>query len=257
MVSASPSSQGSSFRLPMLLLPASKRDDLQTLYGFCRAVDDAVDDAATPEQALANIAFWEHASRAIFDDTLPVEHSLIGQMRAAHHRRGFKPEHIAGLLASMRMDAEGRMLHPSLALLKEYCYGAASCVGLLSMRIFGVAGEDADAFAYNLGMAMQMTNILRDIEVDARNGRVYLPESMNFYALHAYATVFYAAAFDHSRKLPSRRIAPALAMRDVYAAYHRHLELNGFQPPADGRITLGFGEKLRIGARAFGYLISR
>lgn len=257
MVNTAPPSKGSSFRLPMLLLPAQKRADLLTLYAYCRAVDDAVDDAASPEQALDNIAFWESASRAIFDDALPAQHPVIEDMRKAHQRRGFKPEHIEGLLASMRIDAEGRMVGPSLALLKDYCYGAASCVGLLSMRIFGCEGEDADAFAFNLGMGMQMTNILRDIEVDALNGRVYLPASMNFYALHAYATVFYDAAFEHSRTLPSRRIAPALAMRDVYYTYHRRLEKNGYQPPKDGRISLAFGEKLRIGLRAISYLISR
>lgn len=255
MVTSSHSAQGSSFRLPMLLLPADKRRDLQTLYAYCRAVDDAVDDAASTEEALANITFWERASAAIFDDALPIEHPLIGQMREAHLRRGFAPEHIDDLLASMRMDAEGKMHRPSLAQLKEYCHGAACCVGLLSMRIFGCEGDDADKFAAHLGMSMQLTNILRDVEVDAAKGRVYLPEGMSIPALHAYATSCYGGAFQRGRTLPQRKIAPALAMRDVYYAYHLRLKRLDYQPPADGRITLSFWEKLRIGARALGYLL--
>lgn len=258
MVEAHPdSAKGSSFRLPMLLLPRSRRGDLQTLYAFCRAVDDAVDEAADTDAALQNIAFWEAAAPAIFDDSLPAPHPLIGRMRDAHHRRGFRREHIDGLLASMRMDAEGRMRHPTPEMLDRYCYGAASCVGLLSMRIFGCEGEDADKFAFDLGMAMQMTNILRDVRVDAEKGRIYLPEGVSAEALHTYASVFYGSAYHHSRCLPPRRIAPALAMRDVYYAYHRRLKRNGFRPPENGKIKLPLWEKLWILAGTLIYLLPR
>lgn len=244
--------KGSSFRLPLLLLPRQKREDMQVLYAYCRALDDTVDDAPDHEAALHQLAFWEGETAAICGDGIPT-HPIAIAMAELHQRVGFRPQDLWDMLASMRMDAEGKMQAPSSETLERYCYGAASCVGLLSMRVFGCEGETADRFAYVLGQALQLTNILRDRKVDAEKNRDYLPHGQSPQDLTAKAHGYFAEAEKLAEYLPTRSIAPALAMRDVYRFYLDWLEKHDFQAPIDGKIHLNWLKKWQLGWRAAGY----
>ena len=268
--------QGSSFHLPMYLLPREKREALFALYAICRVLDDAVDDAQTADAALKNIALWEARIADLFAGQTS-DDPLMTALGVAHQRFHFNPKHFADMFIALRMDAEGKMLYPTRAELERYCYGVASCVGLLSMQIFGPTGEHAERFAVSLGHALQLTNMLRDVITDARIGRVYLPREWVEQAgltpllppallsqpevLHPVygqlaeaARARFVVADAHGQHLPARHIAPALAMRDVYAAYWNRLAARNFMPPESGKLPLGAGTKLKLFSRMGSYL---
>lgn len=266
--------QGSSFHAAMLLLPKGKRKALLTLYAVCRVLDDAVDDA--PDHATARSALdgWQAEMDAVFADGLPVT-ALAQDFQEAHQHYGFHKDDMEAMLDALRMDAEGRMCRPPLALLERYCYGVASAVGLLSMRIFGDASDHARPFAIALGHALQRTNILRDVRRDAAMGRIYLPQEWleqpltpaqlqedaapvhTACRLAEQAREYFLQADSHGQHLPPRAIAPALAMRDVYALYWRKLAQRNWESPADGRIPLSTAEKAHLASRAGHYMLGR
>lgn len=269
--------RGSSFHLPMWLLPKAKRDALFALYAVCRGLDDAVDDAPNLASAEAALNEWERALNNVLSGA-PVSHPLLQAMAAAHGQFHFDPQYFHDMFGALRMDAHGKMLYPSSVELEDYCYGVACCVGLLSMQIFGCTSQHAKPFAVALGHALQLTNILRDVVVDARIGRVYLPHewveactdktlplpaallhdtpSLRD-AYHMLATAAHAKfleADQHARHLPPRDIAPALAMRDVYANYWRQLKAQDFMPAETGKLPIGPLGKLTLIARMASYL---
>lgn len=265
--------RASSFHTPMLLLPRQKRQDMQVLYAFCRALDDAVDDAPDKATALRNLDEWEQEIDRIFLERTP-QHPIARAFLTMHARIQFAQTDVRDMLASMRMDAEGKMYYPALGELERYCYGAASCAGLMSMRIFGCEGEEARHFAIHLGHALQLTNIGRDILADARQERIYLaaewvpgtqPSASEILAdttlvapaLHHLSNAaqrHYTAVEHYARMLPVRAIAPALAMRDVYRHYHFQLKQRGHVPPGSGKLRVTAGQRGRMTLRAIGYL---
>lgn len=267
--------QGSSFHAAMLLLPKRKRKALLTLYALCRTLDDVVDDAPDAATAQTDLAAWRAELDNVFTDGLPLT-ELAQDFQHAHTHYVFNAADMDAMLDALTMDAEDRMRRPTHAELDRYCYGVASAVGLMSMRIFGCEGEDANAFAIALGHALQRTNILRDVQVDAAIGRVYLPaewtDEQDTPALLATdpsstqqacrrladeAAEYFRIADNHGQHLPARAIAPALAMRDVYAAYWRALNARNWQPPADGNIKLGAAQKASLAQRAGGYMLGQ
>jgi squalene synthase HpnD len=164
----------SSFYLAMRILPAPRREAMFAVYGFCRAVDDIADERgpATASQRLKELERWREDVGAMFQGRAPP--NLAPLDRAV---REFALQHadFNAVIDGMAMDAAEDIRAPDWATLDLYCDRVASAVGRLSVRIFGLAPEPGEALAHHLGRALQLTNILRDIDEDAAAGRLYLP----------------------------------------------------------------------------------
>ena len=161
----------------MRLLPQAKRDAMFAIYAFCREVDDIADEPAPQEQKFRELSLWREEIDRLYDGrtpTKPVGRALAGSIAHFHMQ---KADFLA-VIDGMAMDAEQDIRAPSLDELRLYCDRVASAVGRLSVRAFGDWKPRADAVADHLGQALQLTNILRDIDEDAERGRLYLPRDL-------------------------------------------------------------------------------
>jgi presqualene diphosphate synthase len=170
--SASHRASGSSFYRAMRILPAAQRNAMFEIYSFCRRVDDIADSTAPRPTRLAQLAEW----RDEIDDLYRGEvggkvTGLAGPVQAFRLKR----EDFLAVIDGMEMDAREDIRAPSFATLDLYCDRVASAVGRLSVRVFGVAEDDGKLLSHHLGRALQLTNILRDLDEDAGIGRLYLP----------------------------------------------------------------------------------
>ena len=168
-----------SFYLASALLPEEKRAAVRALYAFCRTVDDIVDEFSDARQD-AQLEYW----RGIVETASYADHDLVAAAWADTLIRYHIPRHYPLQL----IDGVARDLFQSryqtFDELATYCYGVASTVGLMSMHIVGFKDIDAVPYAIKLGVALQMTNILRDVGEDYRNGRLYLPrQELAFYGI--------------------------------------------------------------------------
>lgn len=164
---------GSSFYLAMRILQREQREAMFEVYGFCRVVDDIADSAAPRAWRLERLAEWRRDIEAIYAGGTPPP-ELEGLARAILRFSLHKPDFLA-VIDGMEMDAAADIRAPALTQLELYCDRVACAVGRLSVRIFGMEEVDGKALAYHLGQALQLTNILRDIDEDAEAGRLYLP----------------------------------------------------------------------------------
>ncbi len=167
---------GSSFATGMRVLPRRRREAIFAVYAFCRIVDDIADGAGAPGEKRDQIAVWSEEIDRVFRKA-PL--TPVGEELARAAARYSLPRHEFDLiLEGMTMDAEG-MVAPSPERLERYVRCVAGAVGLLSMRVFGAwQGDPSRRFALSLARAMQLTNILRDVEEDAGLGRLYLPATV-------------------------------------------------------------------------------
>ena len=163
---------GSSFYYSFLFLPVERRQAITALYAFCREVDDVVDEIHDPQVARLKLAWW----RDELERTLQgqPQHPVGRALATPIQRYGLEAEHLRAIIDGMAMDLDP-VLYPDQASLDTYCHRVAGVVGLLSARIFGFTEAATLDYAHTLGLAFQMTNILRDVGEDARRGRVYLP----------------------------------------------------------------------------------
>jgi phytoene/squalene synthetase len=161
----------SSFAPAMRLLPRRRREALQAIYQFCHAVDHLADEVA-PEEAEAGLQQWEGQLAAQYRGEAS---ALPEKLKQAISTYGLKQEPFLAMIAGMRSDMAGEMLRPPQAALATYCYRVAGCAGLLSVPVFGCRMPQSNDFAVALGHVLQRINIWRDIEQDARRGRIYLP----------------------------------------------------------------------------------
>ncbi|MBF0323800.1 squalene/phytoene synthase family protein [Magnetospirillum moscoviense] len=162
----------SSFYWAMRLLPAPVRTDMFALYGFCRAVDDIADGPGSVETRAARLAVVRAAIATFFATGQALSPELT-PFAATITRHNLPRAEIDCLLDGMERDILAPMVAPSLAELQLYCRQVAGTVGLMAVRILG--RFDADSFALLTAEALQLTNILRDLDEDAVNGRLYLP----------------------------------------------------------------------------------
>ena len=166
----------SNLALAFLSLSAGKRRDMDVFYTFCRLVDDVADsDSLPPEDKERILKAW----RSALDQHPPVEAGqrplLIGQLHALITKYSLSKQHLAEIIAGVEMDVQGRH-YATFEQLRAYCYRVASVVGLVSIEIFGYREERCRQYAVDLGLALQLTNIIRDVGVDLDNGgRIYLP----------------------------------------------------------------------------------
>lgn len=171
-------SAGTSFYWAMRLLPTGRRDAMYAVYAFCREVDDIADATDTlPEQKAAALAEWHGEIDALYEGRPPqrlVARALCDPML----RYGLRREDFHAVIDGMEMDAATEIRAPDMATLDLYCARVAAAVGHLSVHIFGDSSGNAHAVADSLGRALQLTNILRDLDEDARRGRLYLPREI-------------------------------------------------------------------------------
>ena len=164
---------GTSFYYSFLFLPPERRRAITALYAFCREVDDVVDEVSDPDLARAKLAWWRHEVRAAFTGAPQHPVALALQPVVAAYR--LPEEHFQTVIDGMAMDLE-RNRYLDFAELERYCHCVAGVVGLLSAEIFGYANPATRQYARDLGIAFQLTNIIRDVGEDARRGRIYLPQ---------------------------------------------------------------------------------
>jgi squalene synthase HpnD len=167
---------GTSFYWAMRLLPRARREGMYAIYAFCREVDDIADDTRPVAAKLAALAEWRAEIAALYAGA---PRRLVARaLHPAVLRYSLRREDFLAVIDGMEMDARTDIRAPDLATLDLYCARVASAVGHLSVHVFGDASEEAHAVADALGRALQLTNILRDLDEDARRNRLYLPREL-------------------------------------------------------------------------------
>lgn len=261
-------SRASSFGLAFRFLPRQRREALEAVYAYCRFVDDAADDAATPAEAETRLAAWGarldfvYAPGSLLPDD---EHrDLVLALRRAAFDYRLRREDFAAVLEGCSWDVT-RTRYERFAELREYCLRVASAVGLLCLPIFGAGYEPrARDYAIHLGLALQLTNILRDLDEDAARGRLYLPQEdlrafgvsedelresrspavlrlLDFQARRA--RLHYLRARATLSPAERARLLPAELMADVYHALLDRLEHERYPRR---RLALSSAEKARL-----------
>ena len=167
---------GTSFYWAMRLLPRQRRDGMYAVYAFCREVDDIADDTAPPAQKAVALAAWHAEIEALYAGT--PRHLVARALRDPVMRFRLRREDFHAVIHGMEMDAAEDIRAPDLATLDLYCARVAGAVGHLSVHVFGDPSAAAHEVADSLGRALQLTNILRDLDEDAQRGRLYLPREM-------------------------------------------------------------------------------
>jgi len=170
--SAAAPAQGSSFYAAMRLLPREKREAMFEIYAFCRAVDDIADGDGPRADRRAALEQWRVDIDALCRGQAP---PALSRLAAATSRFGLRREDFQAVIDGMEMDLVADIRAPSMTELDLYCDRVASAVGRLSVRVFGLDQTAGDKLAHHLGRALQLTNILRDLDEDAGVGRLYLP----------------------------------------------------------------------------------
>jgi len=164
---------GSSFATAFRFLEPRRRQALNALYAFCREVDDVVDECHEPAVARATLDGWRGEVAAL-DGGRPT-HPVVQALAAAREHFSLPVEQLAEIIDGMQMDLDSSR-YADFTQLQLYCHRAAGVVGLLSAEIFGYRDRHTLKYAHTLGLACQLTNIIRDVGEDARRGRIYLPQ---------------------------------------------------------------------------------
>jgi presqualene diphosphate synthase len=163
---------GSSFYAAMRILPRAQRDAMFQIYSFCRQVDDIADSDGPRPERLAALQQWRDDVDALYQGHPP---ERLKDYVSSVKSFGLKREDFLAIIDGMEMDVPQDIRAPDMNTLDLYCDRVASAVGRLSVRVFGLPENDGILLAHHLGRALQLTNILRDIDEDAGLGRLYLP----------------------------------------------------------------------------------
>ncbi|HMV17156.1 MAG TPA: presqualene diphosphate synthase HpnD [Zoogloea sp.] len=260
---------GSSFYYSFLFLPPERRRAITALYAFCREVDDVVDECNDPQVAQAKLDWWREEVHRVFDGAPHHPVGLALKDIASHFN--LPREQLLEIIDGMQMDlVQTRYL--DWKALHLYCYRVASVVGLLSAEIFGYTERQTLKYAHDLGLAFQLTNIIRDVGEDARRGRIYLPVdelqrfnvpaheilearySENFRSLMAFqaqrARGLYEQAFAQLPAADRKAQRPGLIMAAIYRSLLDEIEADGFQV-LDRRTSLTPLRKIWIAGRTW------
>jgi phytoene synthase len=206
---------GSSFYYSFLFLPEDRRRAITALYAFCREVDDVVDDCSDPATARATLAWWRQELAAAFHGT--PQHPVARAIAEIAPRFNLAEPRLAEIIDGMQMDLDFNR-YPSFEVLRQYCHRVAGVVGELSAEIFGYQDRRTLEYAADLGMAFQLTNIIRDVGEDARRNRIYLPlDEIERYGVSA-ADITASRETDDFRRLIEFQIERALGYyREAFA----------------------------------------
>ncbi len=257
-----------SFLQGMRVLPEARREAMYAIYAFCREIDDIADEPAPPREKIARLEEWRNEIDRLYDDR---PRTLTGRALLPHRRAyGLDRADFLALIAGMEMDAAEDICAPSFAQLELYCDRVAGAVGRLSVRVFGAREPESDIVARELGLALQLTNILRDLDEDAARNRLYLPVELldaNQISARDPAAVLahpglgavcaaladrarrhYAAAAAAMRRCARRPMRPAAIMMTAYRAVLSRLERRGWRQ-RDAPVKLPRPLKLWIALR--------
>ena len=206
---------GSSFYYSFLFLPAERRRAITALYAYCREVDDVVDECTDPGVARTKLAWWRDEVARLYEGK--PQHPVARALADVIGAYGITRDQLLTVIDGMAMDLEYNR-YPDFDTLKLYCHCVAGVVGLMSARIFGYTDARTLDYAADLGLAFQLTNIIRDVGEDARRNRVYLPlDELAKAGLDATKIVHGNAQQEHSenfRKLMEQQVARAQATYD-------------------------------------------
>jgi presqualene diphosphate synthase len=240
----------SSFYAAMKILPPEQRDAMFLIYSFCRQVDDIADSDGPRPERLAALQQWRDDIDALYaGHPSPRVRDYVATVR----KFDLKREDFLAIVDGMEMDVPQDIRAPDLATLDLYCDRVASAVGRLSVRVFGLPQEDGILLAHHLGRALQLTNILRDIDEDAGIGRLYLPLEWLLHAgitktdpvkvaadpavpkvcapLVERAKMHFAKADEIMARHPRRVVRAPRIMSKYYRAILGLLIARGFSPP--------------------------
>jgi phytoene synthase len=239
---------GSSFYYAFLFLAPPRRAAITAFYAFCREVDDVVDEVSDPGVAATKLAWWRTEVAAAFAGrpSHPATKALMPHTAAF----AIRAEHLLAVIDGCQMDLE-QSRYLDFAGLARYCHLVAGVVGEVAAAIFGQTQPATTAYAHRLGLAMQLTNILRDVGDDARRGRIYLPMAelkqfdvkaqeilnrgysarftalMKFQAERAHRS--YDEAFALLPDADRQAQKPGVMMANIYRTLLREIEADGFQ----------------------------
>jgi len=239
---------GSSFYYAFLFLPPARRAAITAFYAFCREVDDVVDEVSDPGVAATKLAWWRKEVAASFSGN--PSHPVTQALQPHTAAYGIEAAHLLAVIDGCQMDLD-QSRYLDYAGLAHYCHLVAGVVGEVAAGIFGRTDPATTAYAHKLGLAMQLTNIIRDVGDDARRGRIYLPmselkqfdvkaqEILNrgysdrFTALMKFQAERAHRLYDEAFALlpEADRIAqkPGVMMANIYRTLLREIEADEFQ----------------------------
>jgi phytoene synthase len=262
---------GSSFYYAFLFLPPPRRAAITAFYAFCREVDDVVDEVADPGVAATKLQWWRREVAAAFGGR--ASHPVMQALMPLAPEFGIEARHLNAVIDGCQVDLEQTRFLDFVGL-ERYCHLVAGVVGEVAASIFGRTQAATVQYAHKLGLALQLTNIIRDVGDDARRGRIYIPVSelqrfdvkanellkrdapwgysdrfqalMRFQAERAHAT--YDAALALLPTADRQPQKPGLMMANIYRTLLREIEAQGFQV-LHQRTSLTPLRKLWIAAR--------
>ena len=253
---------GSSFYYSFLFLPPDRRRAITALYAFCREVDDVVDECTDANVARTTLNWWRGQVAEIYGGK--PQHPVALALVQVAKQFNLAQEHLLEIIDGMEMDID-QPRYPDFKSLQLYCYRVASVVGLLSAEIFGYSDRQTLKYAHDLGIAFQLTNIIRDVGEDARRNRIYLPmdelrqfgvaaadilnthETEDFHRLMAFqverAQRYYRQALEHLPAADRKAQRTGLIMAAIYRTTLDEVVASGCHVLRE-RISLGTGYKL-------------
>ncbi|MBU1215019.1 MAG: presqualene diphosphate synthase HpnD [Gammaproteobacteria bacterium] len=260
---------GSSFTSSFRILSKEQREAMTVLYAYCREVDDVVDECSDANVARTTLNWWRNEVAAVYGGkpAHPVCQALVPVVQ----RYKLPQEHLLEIIDGMEMDLD-QPRYADFKSLQLYCYRVASVVGLLSAEIFGYTDRETLKYAHDLGIAFQLTNIIRDVGEDARRNRIYLPmdemqqfgvtaadilnarETDNFQKLMVFqierARRYYRQAFAHLPAADRKAQRAGLVMATIYQAVLDEVERSGCHVLKE-RVSLGPAYKLWLAVKAW------
>lgn len=261
---------GSSFTISFIFLNKDKRQAMTALYAFCREVDDVVDECTDFEVAQVKLNWWKKEIENLYDKqpNHPVSFALAPYIQQFH----LVKEHFLEIIDGMEMDLQFNR-YADFSQLQLYCYRVASVVGLLSAQIFGFSNRATLKYAHDLGMAFQLTNIVRDVGEDARRGRIYLPldelkkakvteedilqskETDQVKELIEFqierAETFYDKALNALPREDAKQQRAGLMMAAIYRTLLREIKADGAEKVLNSKLSIPPLRKLLLALRTF------
>lgn len=256
---------GSSFYYSFMFLPKQKREAITALYAFCREVDDVVDECTELKVAQVKLAWWKDEIRNLYQNK-PI-HPVTKALEPVIKQYQLSEEHFLEIIDGMEMDLNFNR-YEDFKQLQLYCYRVASVVGILSAQIFGFKNRKTLKFAHDLGMAFQLTNIIRDVGEDARRNRIYIPldELAKFNITEEdilrsreseavkillenqieQAETYYDKALNELPYEDKKSQRVGLIMTAIYRTLLREIKAGGAEKVLNARISLGTLRKLWI-----------
>ena len=258
---------GSSFLAGFFFLPAAKKDALTVLYAFCRELDDAVDDCSDGQVAKTVLAWWRQDLDKAFDGKSTPEHPVNQALAEVVKAFSLPKDELEDIINGMEMDLH-HVRYNDFNDLQYYCYRVAGVVGCLIARILGFSDAQTLDYAKTLGLALQLTNIIRDVGEDARMGRIYLPmaelqqfnvpaqtilsatPTPDFAKLMAFqverAEQTYRNALNLLPEQDRKKQKAGLVMGGIYYALLQEIKLDGAQNVLKYKINIPKPRKIRL-----------